>query len=120
MASAISQVCGKCGKCCATSRAVRTPGMNCLTVNNLVKLFSQQIELHSGDDCVTSMDGVCDADGVLAAALPCSYLKVRALNFTKLLPRPELGLFCGDAPMGVRDSICLREKAIGGGALEML
>jgi hypothetical protein len=86
----MSYVCGKCGKCCATSRAVRTPGMRCVTVNNLAKLFSQQIQLHGGDDCVTSMDGVCDADGVLAAALPSPYLNCPrvSLNFIKLYQEP--------------------------------
>jgi len=44
------------------------------------------MELHCGDYCVTSKEGVCDADGVLAAALPSPYLSCPrvSFNFIKL------------------------------------
>jgi len=60
----------------------------CETFNIWHNCLVNILKLHCGDECRTSRDGVCDADGVLAAALPCSYLKVRALSFAKLLPRP--------------------------------
>lgn len=94
---------GTDGMCCATGQQSDTDASatRCATVSIKPKCSVNTMKLHCGDDCAISRYGVCDADGVLAAALPCSYLKVRALNFTKLLPRLELRCFCGDAPHGI-------------------
>lgn len=93
--------------------------MRCVTVQNLAKLFSQKIELHGGDDCVTSMDGVCDADGVLAAALPSPYLNCPrvSLNFIKLYQGPAKRWLVLVPHGGYGDPTCLLQEVRAAGPL---
>lgn len=73
--------CGKGGKCCATSRAARTSAISCISIKAWWYCSINNMELHCSDDHGTSKDGVCDADGVLAAALPSPYLHCPRVSF---------------------------------------
>jgi hypothetical protein len=69
-----------------TRKAAITSTIYCLTVNIWQKCSAYKTELQRREDSVRSNDGVCDADGVLAAALPSPYLDCPrvSLNFIKL------------------------------------